>query len=39
MKNSQSQLARVMRKNKPAKTVCQKKKKKKNLALSVKKGQ
>lgn len=37
MKNSQSQLARVMRKNKPAKTVCQKKKK--NLALSVKKGQ
>ena len=27
MKNSQSQLARVMRKNKPAKTVCQKKKK------------
>lgn len=38
MKNSQSQLARVMRKNKPAKTVCQKKKKK-NLALSVKKGQ
>lgn len=28
MKNSQSQLARVMGKNKPAKTVCQKKKKK-----------
>ena len=40
MKNSQSQLARVMGKNKTAKTVCpKKKKKKKNLALEVKKGQ
>ena len=36
MKNSQSQLARVMGKNKPVKTLP---KKKKNLALSVKKGQ
>ena len=40
MKNSQSQLARVMGKNKTAKTVCpKKKKKKKKRALSVKKGQ
>lgn len=41
VKNSQSQLARVMGKNEQAKTVCQKKKdkKKKSLALSVKKGQ
>lgn len=34
MKNSQSQLARVMGKNKPAKTVCQKKKKKKSGFVS-----